>query len=158
LPYICIDWGLKVGFLGFDLKSRTATIFDSGDSTWTATNLATVGKAVANTLLKPAETKNRYVWVSSFSVSQNAVLAALEKATGAQWKTERVSLKQQREEGQANLGQGGFKPIAQILLAAIFDPNTGCDHAKTEKLDNELLGLPKEDLESTVAAVLKEVS
>jgi len=49
-----------VGFFGLDLKNRTATIWDDGTATFSATTLRTIGLAVARILANPEATANRY--------------------------------------------------------------------------------------------------
>lgn len=77
--------GLKTGFLGFDIQNRSAMIWDSGDKTFTLTNLSTVGKAVVAVLQNAAEYTNKYVYVGSVTTSQNEILAALQKKTAKNW-------------------------------------------------------------------------
>lgn len=151
------DWCLKVGFTGFDLKTHTATIWDNGNAVWSTTNLATVGKAVAGVLLHPEETKNRHVWVQSFKVSQNDTLAALEKATGTKWQVNHVDSDEQIKIGNELMKKGDFTGFGMLIIAAIFNGkvDVGADFTKVAKLDNELLGLPEEDLQATIDAVVK---
>ena len=63
---------MQVGFLCFDIQNQTAKIFDDGETTFSSTNLATVGEAVAKTLLPEhiEETKNQHVFVSSHNTTQ----------------------------------------------------------------------------------------
>jgi hypothetical protein len=55
--------GLKVGFLGYDLQSYSATVWDTGDKRFSLTNEVTVGHAVVSTLQRPAETANKYLYI-----------------------------------------------------------------------------------------------
>ena len=79
------DWGLQVGFLGFDLDSSTATIYDDGDVKCQLTVLADIAQAVKGVLTNPAETRNRYVYINTFRLSQNQILKALERVQGRAW-------------------------------------------------------------------------
>lgn len=153
-----VDFCLRVGFLGFDIKSRTATIWDSGAKKWSTANLPTVGKAVVGVLSHPAETKNRYVWIESFCVSQNEVLAALEKATGEKWQINKVATEDQIREGREGMAKGVPMAIGKLIVGAILidDEDAVMDFSKTAPLDNEVLGLPKEDLQTAVDAIVKE--
>ena len=72
-------WGVQVGFLGYDLAKKTATIMDGGDLKISYTDLAHVALGVARALEKDA---SGYLYISSLSVSQNEILAALEKEIG----------------------------------------------------------------------------
>jgi nucleoside-diphosphate-sugar epimerase len=151
------DWCLRVGFTGFDLKTHTATVWDNGTNVWSATNLATVGKAVVSVLLRPEETKNRHSFIQSFNVSQNDVLAALEKATGTKWQVNHVDSDERTKTGNELIKQGDFTGFPLLILAVILNGkvDVGSDFTKVAKLDNDLLGLPKEDLQATIDAIVK---
>ncbi|KAI9792842.1 MAG: hypothetical protein M1816_001574 [Peltula sp. TS41687] len=151
------DWCLRVGYTGFDLKSHTATIWDKGETVWSTSNLATIGRAVVGVLLHPEETKNRYVYVQSFNVSQNDVLAALEKASGARWRVNHVDSDEQIKIGNELMQKGDFNGAGLLIVAAVFNGkvDVGSDFTKIAKLDNDLLGLPKEDLQESVDVVVK---
>lgn len=51
---------MKANLLGIDLVAKKATIVDSGDEPFSATNLDPIGKAVASILKKPEDTANKY--------------------------------------------------------------------------------------------------
>ncbi|KAI9887324.1 MAG: hypothetical protein M1823_000840 [Watsoniomyces obsoletus] len=151
-----LDWCLKVGFFGFDLQAKKMTIWDGGSPRFSSTTLPTIGKAAAQILLKFEETKNRYVWIQSALVSQNDLKAALERATNAQWEVEQVKSEDMIKKGYELLPQG-FPGIALLILGTIFNANadTGSNFTTHTKLDNDLLGLPKEDVQSVVDSVVK---
>lgn len=76
------DWGLNIpGFGGWNLPARSVTIYDGGDVEYEATTLGQVGRAITVTLKHPELTKNKHVYVNSFTITQNGVLRALEKTT-----------------------------------------------------------------------------
>ena len=56
-----------------------------GDQPYEATKVRQIARAVVATLLHPAETETRYIYVKSFTLTQYKVLAALEKASGTEW-------------------------------------------------------------------------
>lgn len=85
------DWGLEAGWLDYHLEEKRAVIYDSCDRRWSTANMGTVATAVARVLLKPDETKNQPVFVTSFTVSQLEVLQALEEATGSKWDVQRMT-------------------------------------------------------------------
>jgi hypothetical protein len=147
------DWGLKVGFLGFDKASKTATLFDGGDATISTTNLHQIGVAAVKALEKADLTKNQYVHISGFQTSQKEILAAAEKVTGVKWTVKEVSTKDLIEAGQAKIKKGDYSGINQLILGATFAKEQIGDFS-SEGLWNDKLGLPKESLEETVKAVL----
>ncbi|KAK1971565.1 NmrA-like family protein [Colletotrichum sublineola] len=141
------DWGLKVpGFGGLDVAARTVTIFDGGDIPFDATNLEQVGKAIAKTLTKPELTRNQYVYVNSFTVTQNKVLAALEKATGDKFAVSQGSVEELWRGGAAQLEQGQPLGILAMIAGTLYGKGGVAYYSTTKGLWNERLGLPQEDL------------
>jgi len=147
------DWGLKVGFLGLDSSTKTATLIDDGKATFSSTNLRQIGLAVVRVLENPDLTKNQYVFVSSFETSQKELLEVAEKVTGEKWKVEDVSGKGLLESGGAKLQKGDFSGVGDLIKGSAFG-KAGLGNLKPEGLWNEKLGLPKEDLEESVKAAL----
>lgn len=147
--------GLQTGFLEFDLKSQTATICDDGTNKWSTTTLSTVGKAVVSILLHPAETKNKYIYIASFTVSQNEVLAAVEKASGKKWEVIKTTSNEQMKIGQEKMIKHDYSGVKPLILAATYGEGRGSNFASGESLSNDMLGLPKEDLDEVVAKVIK---
>ncbi|KAK5164188.1 hypothetical protein LTR04_001950, partial [Oleoguttula sp. CCFEE 6159] len=152
------DWSFKSGVLGFDLASQKATIYDTGNSRWSTTTLPTIGTAVARVLHKPEETANKYLLVSSFTPSQNEVLAALEKHSGKKWHVEHRTSEEAAKTGKEKLGLGGadyYSGVLDLLVANIFGENRGSNFEESEQWANHLLGLPKETVDEVVARIVK---
>ncbi len=84
------------------------------------------------------------------------MLAALERATNTKWEVEQVKSSDMIQKGRELLPQG-FAGIALLILGAFFNANvdTGSDFTKHQQLDNDLLGLPKEDVQTVVESVVK---
>ena len=147
--------GLEDGFIGFDLKSKTATISGSGTTPTNFTLLATTGLATAAILDKPAETADRYVFVNSFRTTQNKILSALQTVTHQQWKVRRTTCEEESRVGKERLEKGDWGGIGQAIMGASYSGGE-YDFAEGRDLDNELLGLPvDEDLEATVERILR---
>jgi len=153
---IFFDWGLRKGFTGFNLSTCTALIYDSGDTKFSTTNLATIGAAVAAILRKPEETANKHVYISSFTTSQNEVLAALEKVTGEKWTIEHSTAAEVTQTGQEKLAMGDFSGALDIIKGLLYGKDTGANLSVHHKLANDLLELPKETVEETVERIVKE--
>jgi hypothetical protein len=147
---------LTTGFLGFDLQNHKATIYDSGDVAFSTTTRATVGLAVTSVLKHPAETANKYLYISSFEPTANEVLTSLEKTTGHRFEVEHVSSDDMIAKGQEAVSKGDFKGMGMLLLASTFKGGLGANFAKEEELANGLLDLPKEDLDVVVARVVEK--
>jgi nucleoside-diphosphate-sugar epimerase len=148
------DWGLKVGFLGFDAKSKTATLIDEGKGRFSTTNLRQIGRALIKALQKADETKNQVVYVSSFEVTQAELLPIVEKVTGGEkFSIKNVTSKELLESGNEKLKKGDFSGIPNLIKAGAFGGEGLGDHEPVG-LWNERLGLEKEDLEESVRAGL----
>ncbi|KAL9598544.1 MAG: hypothetical protein Q9219_004446 [cf. Caloplaca sp. 3 TL-2023] len=149
------DWGLLNGFLGFDIKSNTATIYDAGEAPVNMTTLSTVGQSVVSILQHPAETANRYVYIQSTRGTQNQILAALEKSTSKQWTVKKRESAEARQTGGAKLGKGDMSGIPDLIVGGILKGEPAANYDVTRQLDNGLLGLKEESLEDLVDKVVK---
>jgi len=148
------DWGLKVGFLGFDLSSKTVTLIDNGTTPFSSTNLSQIGKALIAILQHPAETANKYIYVSSFNISQSDILAVFEKVSGEKWTAKNVDSKELIQDATKRFQAGDFGAISDLIRGAAFGEQ-GLGDSRPAGLWNERLGLQQEDLEETVKTVLE---
>ncbi|KAL8836936.1 MAG: hypothetical protein Q9170_002736 [Blastenia crenularia] len=149
------DWGLHTGFLGFDLKTHTATIFDDGNAPVNSSTLSTVAQAVTSILSHPAETANRHIYIQSAKFTQNEMLAALEKSTGKKWDIKKRDTTEARQVGLQKLGKGDMSGLMDLLPGGIYSGEPESNYDETRKLDNELLGLQQPPLEELVDKVVK---
>ncbi|KAH8588342.1 hypothetical protein B0O99DRAFT_639549 [Bisporella sp. PMI_857] len=154
---IFFDWSLQAAFLDITLSpTNTASIWSQGVHTFSVTNLSTVVSAVISILTTAeSDTRDRLVYIESFATSQAEVLSALEKVSGEKWAVKHTTVEEQltaakKELSEANYWGAWHRWIKSSLFSgkpgARFDP---------AKLDNELLGLKKENLEDSVAKILK---
>ncbi|KAI9893125.1 MAG: hypothetical protein M1814_000673 [Vezdaea aestivalis] len=150
------DWGLRIGFLGLDLEKKTATLYDGGDNEVAMTVLSDIGRACVGVLRKPDETKNKMLYVGSVSITQNQLLASVEKITGDKYTSETVSALKSREEGASQLAQGNVFGMYDLLKGVIFGgPDFTNDFKKFHGLSNDLLGVPNRNVDDAVTAALK---
>ncbi|KAL8786533.1 MAG: hypothetical protein Q9195_008164 [Heterodermia aff. obscurata] len=150
------DWGLTSTFLAFSLPTRTATIYDTGTCPSRMTTLSTIGLAVARLLRVPhyAASSNRYIYISSFTVTQNEILAALEKATGGTWTREYRGTQETRRSALQRAEGGDPQAVEENLTACHYSEIEGMDY-EDEELWNKRLGLPVEDMDEVVAQVVR---
>jgi uncharacterized protein YbjT (DUF2867 family) len=159
------DWALQIpGLLAWNLPARTATIFDGGDVEFEATNVAQIARGVAAALSSAhvEDTKNKYIYINSFTITQNQILSALEEVTGDKFvvthstKAElaKQALEMLKSWETSSLGY----PVGslELITAAIYGNGGLNEFSKTKGLWNERLGLPKEDLKETVAWIVKK--
>ena len=136
--------------------TKAATVWDNGTNLFGASNLSTVAAGVV-AILSTAEvqTRDRFVYIESFTTSQREIVSALEKATGDTWMVEETTTEAQFAVAQEALHKDDFlAAYYRWIRGGLFSGNEACRFTK-EKLDNELLGLPKEDLQNVVARIVK---
>ena len=138
------------------MKTHTALIYDDGDIRVSYTNLDAIGEAVGAILRKPHETANKYLFISSFTVSQNEILASLEKTTASKWTVNRASTVEAEREGKEKLTNGDFSGVRSLLARIMYGADMGGDFEKKPALANKALGLPRESLDATVHAVVHD--
>ncbi|GAP84435.1 hypothetical protein SAMD00023353_0702590 [Rosellinia necatrix] len=150
------DWGLEYGSIGLDKATKTATIYDSGDERFQASNLRHIGRVVAAVLRQPERTLNRYISVASFNPTQNEVLALAERLTGGgEWAVTRASTEEELRAGVEKLGRGDYSAFSNLLRRRVYGDGAGL---AVEGPDNalDLLGLEEEDLEASLKAWLEK--
>jgi hypothetical protein len=147
---------MKVGFMGFDLKEQKATIYNEGNDVWSTTTMATIGLAVKNAMLVP-EAANKYIFIDSFTVSQNEVLVSLEKATKKKWEAKYVDAEEQKRIGMEKMAEGDFSGAMLLIRYINCVEGHGENFSRYEKTFNGLLSLPKEDLDDVVVKIVKEL-
>jgi hypothetical protein len=167
---ICVgaffDWTFqRAGLLGWNLPARKAVIFDGGNDEFEATNLEQIGRTIAAVLMPEnlEDTKNKYIYVNSFSVTQNRILGILERLTGDHFSIElakKAELSKRELEPQNFAGETGENVYASIsfavIVAAIYGHGGFNNFSKTRGLWNKKLGLPEEDLEGSLVQILRE--
>ncbi|KAL4972638.1 hypothetical protein BDW66DRAFT_169436 [Aspergillus desertorum] len=152
------DWGIANGFLGYDIRSHTATIWDDGNKKFTFTNQKQLRRALVSILRHPGATANQYLYISSVETSQNEIRAALEKATESSWTTRRTTTDAEVSDATAKLQKGDFSGALTLVRATVYGdiPGLGSNYAKDRVLANGLLGLEEESVEETVKRVVSE--
>ena len=147
---------LTTGFLGFNIEGHKATIYDSGDTAFSASSRAFIGDAVVAVLKHPEQTANKFIYVSSFETTPNKILAALENSTGQKFEVEHVKSDDMIVKGREELQAGNlFGGLSLLLQSATFRPGLGANFAVEESLANETLGLSGEDFEAVVERVVR---
>ena len=139
--------------MGFQLPSKTVTIWDSGNEPFTGSNLGFIGLAIASVLKHPEETKNKYLKVASFVTTQNAILAALEEESGEKWTVVEKNTADSQKLADEKFAKGDYSAFGDYLKPLLFGDGIGAS-PKEGQLANKELGLPKEDLKETIKAVL----
>lgn len=149
------DWGLKIpGFGGLDVRARSVTIYDGGDVPYEATNLDQVGRAIAKSLERPELTRNQYVYVNSFTVTQNEVLRGLEKLTGEKFAVSQSTVGDLWQGGVAQLKEGRPQGLLAMIAGTIYGKGGLANYSTTKGLWNERIGLAQEDLGESLESLI----
>jgi len=148
------DLAMK-GYMGFDLQGHKATIYSHGNDTWSTTTLSSIGLAVKNAMLIPEKTANKYLFIDSFTISQNQVLASLEKATGKKWEVTHVDAEEQKKIGSEKMSKGDFSGAMLLIRYINCVDGHGGNYMTYKEGANELLSLPKQNLDDVLAEILK---
>jgi hypothetical protein len=155
-------------WFGFDIANRSVTLYDEGTVKINTSTWKQCGAAVAALLSLPVEGsgnsglalekwKDEGLYVSSFLISQREMLDSLHRVLGTtdeDWTITKEPVKERHQKGLEQLQQGDRLGFAKAMYARLFFPNEGGDYETGFELDNEKLGLVKEDLdEATRRAV-----
>ncbi|KAF7196223.1 hypothetical protein HII31_02290 [Pseudocercospora fuligena] len=154
-----IDYSIEFGLAGFDVDKREATVYsDSGH--FCTSSLAQVGRGIAAMLALPKSTiderfADNRLYITSFHITHQEWFDAILKATDtteADWKVERKSTDVLLEDGNAALAKGDHSGMFDLIYYCTFKKDLGGDYA--DHLDNEILGLPKEDIVDVIRGQL----
>jgi hypothetical protein len=152
---------------GFDFKNRSLTLLDDGKVKINTSTLPQVGRAVAALLsLKVlpddkddksptiSKYRNGTVFVSSFTVNQEDMFESVLRVTGdkrSDWTITNTTAKANFESGQKLMKQGDMTGFGRLLYSRAFFPKseakTNGNFEDRKGLDNDILGLPKEDFD-----------
>ncbi|KAF4340816.1 oxidoreductase like [Fusarium beomiforme] len=170
---VWFDYSLPSGdsFCGFEINKRKVTFFDQGEAKINTSTLAQFGRAAAALAsLKEfpddendksptiAQFQNKPIYLSSFYVSQKDIFRSLQRVTNTtdkDWDIKYESSADRIESGKAMGRSGNILGFAQAYYSFIFSPE-GQKLKTQDKLHNDLLGLPEEDLDEVVKACVEE--
>ncbi|KAJ3173979.1 hypothetical protein HDU87_007192 [Geranomyces variabilis] len=168
------EWSLAIPqAYGFDFANRKVTLFDNGETKLSTSTWPQVGRAVASLLSLPIKPegsneasledfKNKVVYVNSFTVSQNDMLASVLRVTGtkeADWTITQEPSQQRFAEGLQQMQEGNHKGFVKWLYTRIFFRDGCGDFEHSKGVSNQILGLPNEDIdEATNVAIERQKS
>jgi hypothetical protein len=149
---------------GIDIAKKEVLWFDDGKQKIHTTTWPQVGRAVANLLSLPVKAddgdgknvtldsyRNKFVYISSFTLSQRDMLDTIERVTGttdADWNMSSTTAKERFADGRKRMMEGDRVGFAHALYSRHFFPGEKAGlYGETDGLDNEKLALPEEDLD-----------
>ncbi|KZV86118.1 NAD(P)-binding protein, partial [Exidia glandulosa HHB12029] len=152
---VLFDWALRNGWFGFDISKRHARIVNSGDLRRVVSSNAACAHATARALsLEHFDaTANRSLRTVGGFISQNEVLAVLERLTGDKFTIEHISSEECGRRGRAVLQRGEFtvEAVRDLIISSAYSKsgpfNWGLE-------DNEWLGIKTEDLHAVIENVV----
>ncbi|KAA8913049.1 hypothetical protein FN846DRAFT_931606 [Sphaerosporella brunnea] len=154
-----IDWAISrfPAEMGFCFPERKARIYDNGEERITGTCIRRIAEAVVGILKRPEETKNRFLRVRSLEASQNEILGAFEEVMGAKWTVEYVNSKEVLERAKEKLAKGDKGAVLDLVSVQLWQEGMGRSIVVSrEEADNELLGIPEDDLRTVVKGILED--
>lgn len=154
------EWSLALGnqWFGIDIKNNKVTFFDDGKTKINVSTWDQCGRAVAALLdlpesgAKPAlsDWKNEVLYFDSWKLSQRDMLDSLNRVLGTtdkDWEITYEPTEKRYKDGIEEQKNGIFTGFAKMIYSRIFFPTGDGDYESTRGLSNELLNLPKEDLD-----------
>jgi hypothetical protein len=158
------EWSLAIPVsFGFDFKNRAVTLYDEGETLMSISTWPQVGRGLASILslkvhregendTSPCldDFKNGQIYFNSFTVSQKDMMESVLRVTKTSiddWKVTKEPVKSRYAAGVAEMQKGDRHGFAKLLYARAFYPNGGGNFEKTRGLQNDVLGLPKEDID-----------
>lgn len=165
------EWSLAIPLAyGFDFENREVTLYDDGETPVSTSTWPQVGRAVASLLSLKVHPDSEeddspcldkfnkgFVYVSSFTVSQKDMLESVLRVTNTSiedWKVTKEPVRERYATGAEQAQKGDRMGWAKALYARDFFSDGSGIVEKTRGLRNDLLGLPKEDMdEATKAAI-----
>ena len=171
------EWSLAISAsYGFDFANRAVTLFDEGETKINTSTWPQVGRAVASLLSLPIHPegqdkdlcldrfKNSQVYVSSFTVSQKDMLDSVLRVTQTSledWKVTKEPVEGRYTGGIEAMQKGDRMGFARMMYSRVFFPDDCGNFEKTRGTINDLLKLPKENIDDATKDAIqrsKEVS
>jgi len=135
------DLGVKLGFLGPNIKTKTALFHDGGDVACCTTSRDDIAEAVKLVLQHPEETKNKPVYVYSALITERRVTDIVSKLTGIQFEIKQTSSQQDADAYFDAVKKGENNPRMRFNLYFLMMYGAGFGGNYTGIAMNKTLGL-----------------
>ncbi|KUI69850.1 Sterol-4-alpha-carboxylate 3-dehydrogenase, decarboxylating [Cytospora mali] len=156
---------------GFGFHDRTLVFFDDGETKINTSTWLQCGRGVASFLslkLLPDDENdkepaidnwaNNVFYISSFLVSQRDMFESVKRVTGttdAEWKITYESSEERYKKAVQDLNDGNRRGFVRLLYTRVFYPNGGGDYETSKGIQNEILDLPKEDMDEATKEAIR---
>lgn len=163
------EWSLGLGepLFGLDIKTKKAVFFDDGKTKINSSTWRQCGRAVAALLSLPEHGdvsldtwRNKQFYISSFKVSQREMLDSIHRVTGSSdvdWEISYQKSEERYKQGMQDMQKGDHMGFARAMYSRVFYPNGDGDFEARRGLDNESLGLRKEDMDEATKRTVEMV-
>jgi hypothetical protein len=169
------EWSLALGepFFGIDIRNKKATFFDDGKTRINMSTWGQCGRALAAFLsLKElpedendksptiSQWKNKTLYIASFLASQRDLLDSVNRVIGTTDKDWEISYEPSAERykrGLDELKAGNRLGFGRALYARGFYPNRDGDYESSKGLQNDLIGLGKDDMDEATKRTVELV-
>ncbi|GKT46592.1 uncharacterized protein ColSpa_06773 [Colletotrichum spaethianum] len=154
-----LDWNLRSSFMNIDIYEKKVNYINDGSNIHVWTTLETVGKAVSGTLLHPAETENRPIYVHSINKSQKQLADLCKEALGSSgWEESNSDMEQVLAEAlkEFTAGNYGWNVFGDMIRYANSRPDLSCPWPRD---DNPMLGvkvMTDDEVKDLVKAIFAE--
>ncbi|KAL4944661.1 hypothetical protein BDV06DRAFT_186781 [Aspergillus oleicola] len=151
------------GWFGFNFPEKKVTFYDDGNTKINVSSWEQCGRAVAGLLsLKElpedandttptiSNWRNKALYMDSFAVTQRDMLESWKRVSGdedEEWIIEYEPSADRWARGVELLKNGDRSALALAMYARVFFPNGDGNYGDKYGLKNEVLGLPREDLD-----------
>jgi hypothetical protein len=116
--------------------------------------MSTIAESVVAVLSNPDVTKDKYLRIHDFFVSQNDILKIIEEETGKKFTVEQVDIDEVGKKAAEGLSKGEvtLENIFAVVGASIFGKKSSTRWGDDD--DTNSLGLPKKDLREVIKKLL----
>ncbi|TGJ86851.1 hypothetical protein E0Z10_g1921 [Xylaria hypoxylon] len=156
-----VEFSIRLGLYGIDLKKRTVAFYDGGNVKSNFTTLTRVGETLAALFTLPeaelSKNKNEFVYFNSFYASQKDFLASAMRATGTtekDWAITNISTDKVLQDAKKPVTDPTTRMM--LLFALVFKEGYGGDY-NSKIVDYEKLGLASEDLDALMKSLVQEL-
>lgn len=125
------------------------------------TTLPTIGRAVVSLLQLSPEQRiqfaNKLVYISSFCISQIDLLESIQRVESfpqSSWNIQYQDTEAKVAAGKERVKQGDMMGLADLIYGHVFKDGAGGNHEARVGISNQVLSLPKEDLDEEVKRIL----
>ena len=175
IGFVCGFWyefslGGAPDRFGFDFQKKEVILFDEGTQPISVSTFPMVGKGVASLLSLPIQKEgegkvcledfeNGFCYVASFVLSQRDMLDSVLRVTKTRvedWTITKEGSKERYERGMKKMKGGDYSGLVLGMYSRNFFEDGSGNHSLTRGLDNEKLGLEKENLDEFTEVAAKQ--